>query len=202
MAKYWQTIFVLLLGAVFLASGSPFARAQEQEKEGKETFVLEEIVVTAEKREESILEVPISLTAFDATRIDRLGMAGTDDIEQLTPGLQFGDVNEQVGQGTVIRGIGSYAHAQTHNDFAVAFYVDEVYTHSTYGIAPNLFDVDRVEVARGPRERFTVETPLPVPSVSSTKGPPMNGRRISWPNSPISSRNATMRLLAAPSLTG
>ena len=150
MKRCWQLVFVSLLGSVLFLGGIPAVYSQEEASD-TEVYTLDTIVVTATKREESILEVPISLTAFDGARIETLGMTGTDDIEQLTPGLQFGDVNEQLGQGTVIRGVGSYLHAETHNDFAVAFYVDEVYTHSTYGIAPNLFDVDRLEVARGPQ---------------------------------------------------
>lgn len=151
MKRYLRMLFLLSLGTIFLLSGFPSVYAQEEETEGREVFTLQEIVVTATKREESILEVPISLTAFDGAKIEALGITNSDDLEQLTPGLQFGDSNEQVGQGTVIRGIGSQAHAQTHNDLAVATYVDGVFTDSAYGASPNLFDVDRVEVARGPQ---------------------------------------------------
>ena len=112
---------------------------------------IEEIVVTAERRDENILTVPTSITAFDAQLIEDLGMTNRDDLEQLVPSLQFGDDGEKVGQGTVIRGIGSRLAGETHADLAVATYVDGVYTADSYGIAPNLFDVERVEVARGPQ---------------------------------------------------
>ena len=125
--------------------------AEGTKVEVRQVFTLKEIIVTATKREESILEVPLSMTAFNDRKIEALGITNPNDIEQLTPGLQFGDSNEQVGQGTVIRGIGSNAHAQTHNDLAVATYVDGVYTDSAYGVSPNLYDVDRVEIARGPQ---------------------------------------------------
>lgn len=151
MKKRWQMMLVLLLGTVFLLGGFPSVYAAEEDEEQKAVFTLDTIVVTAEKREESILEVPISLTAFDDAKIEALGMTGADDLEQLTPGLQFGDFNEQVGQGTVIRGIGSRMNSKLHNDLAVATYVDGVYTHSTYGISPNFFDVGRIEIARGPQ---------------------------------------------------
>lgn len=126
-------------------------RVGEKKAVGKEVFTLEEIVVTATKREESILEVPLSMTAFNDKKIEALGITNTNDLEQLTPGLQFGDDNEAVGQGTVIRGIGSRWHGETHTDLAVATYVDGVYTYSAYGVSPNLFDIERVEVARGPQ---------------------------------------------------
>jgi iron complex outermembrane recepter protein len=113
--------------------------------------VIEEIIVTAEKREESILEVPLTMSAFNEQMIEELGMTNGNDLEQLVPGLQLGDNGEQVGQGTVIRGIGSRLAGETHSDLAVATYVDGVYTIGTFGVAPNLFDVERVEVARGPQ---------------------------------------------------
>ena len=91
------------------------------------------------------------MSAFSEQMIEELGMTNPNDIEQLVPGLQFGDNGEQVGQGTVIRGIGSRLAGETHSDLAVATYVDGVYTIGTYGVAPNLFDVERIEVARGPQ---------------------------------------------------
>ena len=55
------------------------------------------------------------------------------------------------GNGISIRGIGTQKAVQYNADQAVAFYVDGVYTNDVYGLAPNLFDVERVEVARGPQ---------------------------------------------------
>ena len=111
----------------------------------------EVIIVTAEKREESILDVPLTVTAFNDQMIEQLGMTNKFDLEQMVPGLQFGDDNEKNGHGTVIRGIGSRVWGELHKDLAVATYVDGVYTHVDAGVAPNLFDVERVEVARGPQ---------------------------------------------------
>ena len=115
------------------------------------TRVIEEVIVTAEKRSESALEVPLALTAFSAAMIEELGITSANDLEQLVPGLQFGDEGQQVGQGTVLRGIGTRLAGETHSDLAVATYIDGVYTIGTYGVAPNFFDLERVEVARGPQ---------------------------------------------------
>ena len=150
MKSFHHTLLVLLLGAAFALSGFPMAYGQEEEEE-KEVFTLEEIVVTATKREENLLEVPLTMTAFDDQLIESLGITNSNDLEQLTPGLQFGDDGEKVGQGTVIRGIGSRLFGETHSDLAVATYVDGVYSYARVGITPSLFDVDRVEVARGPQ---------------------------------------------------
>ena len=141
-----------LLGCLpFVLAGVPGLAADQAAGSSAEDRYIEEIIVTAEKRAESLLDVPLTMSAFSEQMIEELGMTGPNDIEQLVPGLQFGDNGEQVGQGTVIRGIGSRLAGETHSDLAVATYVDGVYTIGTYGVAPNLFDVERIEVARGPQ---------------------------------------------------
>ena len=81
--------------------------------------------------------------------IEELGMTNSADLEQLVPGLQVGD--HQSGSGLAIRGIASQKQREGHTDLAVAVYVNGVYTVDDYGLAPNLFDMERVEVARGPQ---------------------------------------------------
>ena len=132
------------LAAALIAS--PCLAADEATDE-EQTFI-EEIIVTAEKREESILEVPLTMSAFNDQMIEETGMTNNADLEQLVPGLQFGD-----DHGTSIRGIISQLRWEGHTDLAVAVYVNGVYTVDSYGLAPNLFDMDRVEVARGPQGR-------------------------------------------------
>ena len=133
-------------GAAAIAADAEMDDSADQEKPW-----MEEIIVTAEKREESILDVPMTMSAFSEKLIKELGITNNDDLEQLTPGLQIGNHNETVGHGIVIRGIGTQKFGETHADLAVANYVDNVYTLSTSGAVANLFDVERVEVARGPQ---------------------------------------------------
>ena len=146
--------FVAGLAATLLAGpgqAQDEGELEEQETAEKREVFVEEIIVTAEKREESILDVPMTLSAFSEESISELGMTNNDDLEQLTPGLQIGNQAETVGNGIVIRGIGTQKFGETHADLAVANYVDGVYTLSTSGAVANLFDVERVEVARGPQ---------------------------------------------------
>ena len=135
------TIFITTLFAI------PVAYAAES----NDDRYIEEIVVTAEKREENILKVPLTVSAFNDEMIEELGMTNNKDIEQLVPGLQFGNDNVRWGQGTVIRGMGSRNWGEVHSDMAVATYVDGVYSRSAISVAPNLFDVERLEVGRGPQ---------------------------------------------------
>ncbi len=142
-----RTTSFISLGIAFTLSGSPVAYAADGARES----YIEEVIVTAEKREENVLDVPLTMSAFSSQMIEELGLTNQDDLEQLVPGLQFQDEGQQTGQGTTIRGIGTRLAGEGHPDLAVATYVDGVYTLGTYGVAPNMFDLERVEVARGPQ---------------------------------------------------
>ena len=112
----------------------------------------EEIIVSAEKVEENILDVPMTITAFDSDMLEEFVLQDKVDLQALVPGLQFGDEMDQEGQGTVIRGIGTRIAGQTHTDRAVATYIDGAYTVGVYGTLPGGgFDLERIEVARGPQ---------------------------------------------------
>ena len=142
----FKRITTLVAGAML---ASPAIAADETTDEG-ESYI-EEIVVTAERREESILDVPLAITAFSGETMERLGMTNSDDLEQFVPGLQYGDTGEHKGFGIVMRGIGTFAAVSNHADLGVASYVDGVYTLGLYGAAPNYWDLERIEVARGPQ---------------------------------------------------
>ena len=149
--NYRLSVILCAVG-MFAASGVYAADADDDADDGvDEAEYSEEIIVTAEKREENIMDVPLTVSAFSSEMIDELGMTNELDLEQMVPGLQFSDETEKTGHGTVIRGIGSRLSGEQHSDLAVATYVDGVYSHSATGIAPNLFDVERVEVGRGPQ---------------------------------------------------
>ena len=132
------------LAAALIAA--PCLAADEATDEG-ETFI-EEIIVTG-VREENVLDVPTTMSAFSNKMIEELGMATNADIEMMTPGLQMGedgDVNH-----SSLRGIWTQNARETNADLAVATYIDGVYTVDSFGISPDLFDLERVEIARGPQ---------------------------------------------------
>ena len=107
--------------------------------------------MSAQRVEEDILDVPMTISAFDTQSMEELQLQTKTDLQDLTPGLQFGDNTQQAGHNTVIRGIGSRDQA-AHQDRAVAVYVDGAYTLGNFGAAPGGgFDLQRVEVARGPQ---------------------------------------------------
>lgn len=116
-----------------------------------ESAVLEEVVVTANRRAQSLQDVPLSVTAFSAEKLKDLRIVSTIDIAQFTPGLTFAATAGE-GQKTnvVMRGVGT-ATASEILEGNVAMYMDDVYMSSTSGLTSDLYDVERVEVLRGPQ---------------------------------------------------
>lgn len=113
-------------------------------------FSLEEIVVTAQKREQSIQDVGISITAFSQENLSNIGATGIADIARHTPGLNFENFTDLKLSGTVLRGINADT-GSAGQDPSVGYYLDEVYLGPGVGANIDLFDVERVEVLRGPQ---------------------------------------------------
>jgi iron complex outermembrane receptor protein len=110
---------------------------------------LEEIVVTAQKREEALQDVPISVTAMTGEQLDALGFDDYTEITQQVPNLQLNTWSPKL---TIfnIRGI-SQGNFNDNLEAPVAVYVDDAYVGSMNGISGQLFDLERVEVLRGPQ---------------------------------------------------
>lgn len=113
--------------------------------------VLEEIVVTAQKREQNLQDVGVSITAFSGDQARALGWTSSEDIASQTPGLVTASFS---GDSTVsifsIRGIGQNDFAD-HQEAPTAMYIDGVYIASTGAAGFQMFDIARVEVLRGPQ---------------------------------------------------
>ncbi|AFU98691.1 TonB-dependent receptor [Simiduia agarivorans] len=115
----------------------------------QESLALEEIVVTAQKRAESIQDVPIAISAFDAGAIKNTASKNIDDLSVFTPGFEAN--NNNVTQPSYnVRGIGSNNFG-AGDESSVAVYVDGVYTTRSGGALVNFADVDRVEILKGPQ---------------------------------------------------
>ena len=112
---------------------------------------LEEVIVTAQKREQSLQEVGVSVTAFGADGLRDLGFAESTDIAAQTPGLNIGTpVGEGNNPSIVLRGVG-LNDFNDNNEGPVALYKDGVYLGAMAGQTFQLFDIERVEVLRGPQ---------------------------------------------------
>ncbi len=136
-----------------MAAGWPApARADDQRPSGSDTsgtYQLQEVVVTSTRREESLGKVPISVTAMTQDEMDTKGIKDIEDVARFTPGINI----DNTGTGAIaIRGIASTGGAGTTGIYiddtpiqmrALAFNPDET--------LPKAFDMERVEVLRGPQ---------------------------------------------------
>jgi iron complex outermembrane receptor protein len=112
---------------------------------------LQEIVVTAQRREESLQDVPVAVSAFSEETMERIQATDGTGLQGIVPNL-----NIVQGRGSsnatniYIRGIGQPDALQTF-DPAVGFYVDDVYFSRIRGTQLELYDIERIEVLRGPQ---------------------------------------------------
>lgn len=115
--------------------------------------VLEEIVVTARKRDESIQDTPVVITAFTGEQLDSYGVTGFSEVAQMTPGLVIGDVSTQTGGTINLRGVGAGASNPTA-DQAVSINVDGVQVSQGNILRLAQMDLQQVEILKGPQALF------------------------------------------------
>jgi iron complex outermembrane receptor protein len=135
------------------------ARAADTAAASASSDAIEEIVVTAERRSERLMDVPMSITAFGQDKMDQQGLRSVDDLTRVAPGVTFlrngtgvsGNYNDE-DSDVSIRGVDSAAGAST-----TGIYVDDTpiqTRHLNFGTLnpfPALFDLERVEVLKGPQ---------------------------------------------------
>ena len=110
---------------------------------------LQEIVVTADKRSTSLQDVPIAVTALSSESLNQAKVDTTSQLAQVTPNMVVAGVYENVLRIS-LRGVASNDFVQNMNP-AIATYIDEVYMGLATGQALQFFDLERVEVLRGPQ---------------------------------------------------
>ena len=142
------------LTAAFSATIVAFALPQlTHAQEGSAGALLEEIVTVARKRSEAeaVQDVPVAMTAFGAAQIEALFVRKLDDLSYLMPNVQLEAVGTFPGvQNFSIRGQGINSSIPSV-DPTVGVFVDGVYMGTTYGVVVDTFDLERVEVLRGPQ---------------------------------------------------
>jgi outer membrane receptor protein involved in Fe transport len=148
---------IALCGALaFTGLGSPFGVVQAQQSEASAGPALEEVVITAQRREQSIQDVPISVTALSQEQMDAQGIRNVDEVARLTPGITFqrSDARNGAMSTISIRGIASTGGAST-----TGIYIDDTPIQvralgaggAAFNAFPGVFDLERIEVLRGPQ---------------------------------------------------
>ena len=130
-----------LAAALLLPLSTPYAAAQQ---------VLEEVIVTAQKREQSAQDVPLALTAVGAAAIEAMGMQEFADITRISPSLTMSTGNNKQQSTISIRGIGTNVFSISVEP-SVAVLIDNVSKVQPGQALANLVDVERIEVLRGPQ---------------------------------------------------
>ena len=139
-------------GLLFASITSALAASPAAIAQNGDDALIEEIMVTATKRETSIYEVPIAISAFEGDKLAEQGIVDIVDVGKFVPNLNI----TQFSAGHIssanpfIRGIGLQDHLIT-TDPGVSVYVDGVYLGRQVGQNWNLTNIERVEVLRGPQ---------------------------------------------------
>ncbi|MEY4249201.1 MAG: hypothetical protein RJA87_834 [Pseudomonadota bacterium] len=142
--KFW-----LLAGLSTLALGQPVA-AQEAADKGSQGAGLEEIVITAQKREENLQTVPVSVTALSSEAIANQRIADFSDLTRAAPSLTITQQSSSPNNSIILRGIGTFAFS-IGVEPSVAVIIDDLPVVQQAQAFDNLADVQRIEVLKGPQ---------------------------------------------------
>lgn len=134
------------IAAVFIGSSANAQDASGNAPRG--SSALEEIVVTAQKREERVQSIPLAITALDQARLARAGVTGPERLEFLAPNLTFAQSGSAARFS--LRGVSS-SGIEVNADPVVGMFVDGVYQSRTAQAMAGFVDIERVEVVRGPQ---------------------------------------------------
>lgn len=132
-------------------SGAAHAEEQASPSSGKsDNAQVMEIIVTAQRREESLQRVPVAVTALGSQQIEQLRVTSVRNLAGLAPSLQISSQGQQSNPTIIIRGIASGASSNSV-DPKVGVYIDGVYIGRTVGSLLDFGDIQRIEVLRGPQ---------------------------------------------------
>ena len=141
-----NTALTPLALAIMAASSLPNVVAAQDR-----SSVLEEVVVTAQRRETMLQETPIAVTAFTSEKIQDMGIFDITDIGSMAPNTNIRkQPSSNSNMSISVRGVSSGETALTA-DPKVSFYIDGVYMSKTVGAVFDIVDMESIEVLRGPQ---------------------------------------------------
>jgi iron complex outermembrane recepter protein len=158
MMKAPHTRSMLLRGSILAAGAlafAPLAQAEENAPEDQaettgQSASVQEIIVTAQRREESLQKVPVAVTAIGTEQLEALRVTSVRNLAGLAPSLQFNAQGQQSNPTIIIRGVASGTSSNSV-DPKVGMYIDGVYIGRAVGSLLDFSDIQRVEVLRGPQ---------------------------------------------------
>ncbi|MEM1140994.1 MAG: TonB-dependent receptor [Pseudomonadota bacterium] len=145
--KLFSSSLPILVGAAVAGTGG----VQPTPVNAQENLVLEEVVVTARRRQESLQETPVAVSAFSGEDLEAIGINNLVDLRVIVPNLDIQDGSGVDGAGNIyIRGVGQ-RNSDIAADSGVGIYLDGVYIARGDGALLDTIDVAAIEVLRGPQ---------------------------------------------------
>ncbi|MCD9088596.1 TonB-dependent receptor [Stenotrophomonas sp. SY1] len=139
----------VLAVAIVAALGN--GNAAHAQSTSSDAVQLDQVSVTAQRREAEMQKTPLSMSVISGPALDRMQIKRVDDIKFTTPNIIIEqNTGTSSGAKIIMRGVGADESMFT-NDPAVALYIDDVYIARQNGAMLDLYDVDRIEVLRGPQ---------------------------------------------------
>ncbi len=149
-----QRIAAIASAVAAALSQGAYVQSAHAQSDGAQTsrVVLEEVIVSAERREVNLQDVPISATVLTGAALDAQGIDNIVEIQQVAPSVAINTYNRSTFIN--IRGVGIAQSAPTSNP-GVAYYIDGVFIPHEQFIAQSFFDIESLEVLRGPQGTLT-----------------------------------------------
>jgi iron complex outermembrane receptor protein len=145
-------IRLILCNATVLWTGSQAIAATAAEDSASDT--LEEVTVTAQRRQENARDVPISLTVFNGTEIEQQNFQGVESYFSQTPNVSFTSEGTRDRKELALRGISDQLSADNNiKEGSFGFYIDD-FNVAQATSNPEIVDIDRIEVLRGPQGTY------------------------------------------------
>ena len=140
----FSKLFEALIASSFLLAYANYAQSQDGE------LVFEEVIVTAEKRDESLQSVSQAVTAITDSEIEAKNITSFVDLSSIVPGVT---VAKNEGYKTIIsiRGVGNETNQNAIAAPSVAYHMDGIFIASPFSLQTDFIDVQRIEVLRGPQ---------------------------------------------------
>ncbi len=146
-----RTAGMVLLGGSTVMLASAGVEAQENERRGSSSAMLEEVVVTARKRAEMSQDVPMAISAFGSDQIEALKVRDLTNLSVGMPNVALDDVGTTRGTANFsIRGLGINSSIPSI-DPTVGLFINGVYVGMNNGVIFDVFDLESIEVLRGPQ---------------------------------------------------
>lgn len=142
------TLLATISGLAFLVATPSFAQQSTPIAASEPERGIETVVVTAQRREENLQSVPLSVSAFSAAQIQARGLTDMSRLENSVPGLTFG--RSGVDARPAIRGVRT-ENVGVNGDTTIGFFIDGVYQSRAAQATLGFVDLERVEVLRGPQ---------------------------------------------------